>query len=191
MLQEWHTRVWISGVPISAGAELGIRETHGDTQKGVRWNTWNGHTRVRGPKGARHRKLYDIALDCDDRWGPSFEGLDIGAEVTLHSSKHDASHILAGQTSVILRRFPVPEASKPSGYAVLCERTNDGTPIPCTVVGRTVTIEPQDVHVKVYYRPIRPCLVVEIDPGKADEITGRQTWGLKLVDRSVPPEWTP
>lgn len=191
-MTEWHTRVWLAGMPIAAGAELGVKEEHGDPQRRTRFNDWNGFARSRGAVGVRHRKLYDITLECSDRWGPAFDNIDIGERREFHSSKHDSTFIPAGQTSVTLRRFPVPEASKTSGYAVLVFRVDTGAAVAHTVVGRIVTIaEAQDVDVKVKYRAVRPIEIVGIKPGSADEIAGSQTWGLELMEIAPPVAWAP
>ncbi|OYX00440.1 MAG: hypothetical protein B7Z14_09035 [Bosea sp. 32-68-6] len=191
MSMEWHTRIWLAGMPIAAGAELGINEDHGDPQRRTRVNDWNGYARSKGTIPSRHRKLYDISLECEDRWGPAFDDVSIGERREFHSSKHDTTYIPAGQSSVTLRRFPVPEATKPSGYAVLAYRVDNGAPIAVTVVGRTVSIVPQDVAVVIRVRPIRAVEIVEITPGRAIEKDGKQSWGMKLMEIEPPVDWTP
>lgn len=188
---EWHTRVWLAGMPIAAGAELGIKEDHGDPQRRTRVNDWNGYARSKGVIPSRHRKLYDISLECEDRWGPAFEDIDIGDRREFHSSKHDTSYIPAGQGSVTLRRFPVPEASKECGYAVLAYRVDNGQAVAVAVAGRTVSIAATDVAVVVRFRPIRAVEIMEITPGRADEIAGKQGWGMKLMEIEPPVGWTP
>lgn len=194
MMRAWHSRIWLDGIPIAAGADLGITEDPQDTQKLTPWRDINGWLHTRGPRKVRHRRQLEIELACEDRWGPAIDTLELGFRTLFHSSKHEASRIPAGQTSVTLSRFPVPDATKPWGYAVIAHRVDDdgGKRVPVTVIGRTVTIdEAHDVAIVVQFLPIRPIEVTEIIRGKATEIQGRQSWGLRLREIRVPAGWTP
>lgn len=175
----WHTRVKVSGVPLAAGAELGIEEQHQDLQKHDVRLTWRGRPKIFGPS---HKRLHQIVLTCKDRLPPGWEHLRVRDHVLLQSCRYEGAVIPAGLTNVVLRYSPCPDAKKPSGYAVVAHRADTNERVACIVVGKTVTVEPiPGVDILVRYRPIYPTQVLAIDPGTATEIEGRQSYGLTLV----------
>ncbi|KQP33813.1 hypothetical protein ASF49_08070 [Methylobacterium sp. Leaf104] len=175
----WHTRAKISGVPLAAGAELGIEEAHEDLQQHQVRMTWRGLPKIFGPA---HRRVHKVTLSCKDRLPPAWEHLRVRDPVLLQSVRFEGAVIPAGLSSVALRYSPCPEARKPSGFAVIAHRSDTNRRVAFTVAGRVVTLaEPAEVDVLVRYRPILPCQVLSIDPGSATEIEGRQGWGLALV----------
>jgi len=175
----WHTRARISGVPLAAGAELGIEEAHEDLQKHTVKTTWRGVPKIFGP---RHLRIHQITLTCKDRLPPGWEHLRVRDPVLLQSIHFQGAVIPAGLTNVVLRYTPCPDAKKASGYAVIAHRADTNTRVPVTVVGKTVTIDSiPGTDVIVRYRPIYPCQVLAIDDGTMTEIEGRQGWGLTLV----------
>lgn len=178
-----HLRVGILGVVIPAGADWGIQEEHSRLVSNTTAVTWNGNPLVLGP---RDGKKSVITLSADGtRWGPTLDDVHVRDLVELHSSRFDAARIPAGMTSVVLRRPPVPDPTKPWGYAVLAHRDGERVRLPVTVAGKVVTLaEAQDVDVSVQYRAIRPCVVTDYRPGTTDTRAGTQGWGLTVVDRT-------
>lgn len=191
----WHTALTLSGMPIPSGAHRGIEESHKELQEGEVYLTWNGIPKIRGPVGERHRHVHEIELSCDSRWGPAIQDLRIGQALVLHSIRWEAFVIPAGQTSVTLRRFPVPcdpVPRKPHGRQVLGHAGTSSTLVPVAVAGRVVSIAaplPHDVIGQ--YRAIRPVWLLKITPGSTKETEGKQSWGLTLIDRVVPEGWQP
>ncbi|MBI1689535.1 hypothetical protein [Methylorubrum sp. DB1722] len=179
------SRVQFEGIIIPVGAEVGVTEAHAALQSHTVKPGWNGMPIIGGPPD-RGRKI--ISLTCDGtRWGPTFADLSVRDEVLLYSAVFEAAKIPAGMTSVVLRRPPVPDETKPWGYAVLAHRAGEGRirlPLTCGGTdGRLVTLdEAQDVDVSVQFRSARRCRVVGISEPSADTVRGTQSWQLKLVD---------
>lgn len=179
------SRVQFEGLVIPVGAEVGITEAHEALQSHTVKPSWNGLPIVGGPPDAG-RKVITISAD-GTRWGPTFAGLRVRDEVLLYSAVFEAALIPAGSTSVLLRRPPVPDPTKPWGYAVLAHRAGEGkVRLPITCDGpdaRQVTLaEAQDVDVSVQHRSARRCRIVGISAPTADTVRGTQSWQLKLAD---------
>ncbi|MFC5554933.1 hypothetical protein [Methylobacterium iners] len=178
-----HLRIGLSGIVIPAGADWGIQEEHARFASNTTARSWNGRPIIQGPRDD-HRHVITLSAD-GTRWGPTLDDVNVRDLVELHSARFEAARIPAGMLSVVLRRPPVPDPSKPWGYAVLAHRDGEKTRIPVTVAGKVVTLlQAQDVDVSVQYRAIRPCVVTDYRPGTTDTRSGTQGWGLTLVDRT-------
>ncbi len=177
------SKLRVQGVVIPAGADLGIAEKRSRIAKPTVRLTWNGRPVVFGQIAARN---LEVEISASHRWGPTLDGVDVGDEVVLESAGFEAALIPAGVDHVVLSRYPVPEAEKPCGYAVIAQRIDEvKARLDVTVAGKVVTLAAvQDVDVTVQYRALWPALVTGIDPGTVDTRAGTQSWGLTLATLS-------
>lgn len=192
----WHTALRIGGLVIPCGAHLGVQQSHEPLLEAETFVTWNGIVEMRGPLGDRDTGVERVEITCDHRWGPHLRKLRLGDVVAMYSTEKEAFTIEVGETSTVLPFLPVPllrpDSRKPHGYQVLAFAGTTNDRVSIAVAGRTVSIAaPLPYPVAGQFMPIRPMRVERKAGKKVDEIEGKQSWGMTLVDTLEPEGWAP
>ena len=139
--------------------------------------TWGGRTiPLMHPGGSKVE--IEISNDGDRVWTPSLDNIQPGQQITLHSSVWQSITIAPGAVEGFFRRDPVP------GTVHARDADDENQMVDVAIAGRRATILGRAGYTTVVYRPIRHCIVGDVET--SGSATGRsQGWKMILREEQA------